>query len=269
MKSFSQTLLAIAALSFSLTGCSKNDDKPSDPQPDPVQKKWAKKIIAGPNDYFSYSYTDQKHVKNYELKWTFSPDGPVIHTYFVNYVHEGGKVKEATSSGGMKRVYTYQNNRVVKSSYYYPNGEKYAEHDFTYNNNNQLIEVVETIIQPVDVTHIKTQLFYAENGNLSKRLNSHKLKNANQFELTSTFFMDEYDNKIHPIPGDILGDYLPGLSLFKNNPKKIRDVLSNGSVRQITHMDYEYDNQGYPVKQIQHLEINGDHKPAITYTYEY
>lgn len=269
MKNYKQLLLILTAVWLTMSNCRKNGEDIQGPTPLPISMKWVKKIIAGPNDYFAYSYTDQKQVNSYTSKWTFSPDGPIIHTYQVSYEFEEGKVKEAITTGNGKQLFYYQNNQLESAAFFYPNGKKYAEHSYIFNSHKQLTEIVESIVEPIEVSQVRTQLFYDSKGNLVKKINQHKKKGAALFETTSTLLVEEYDNKYHPIPGDIWGQYLPGLIVSRNNPTRIKDLLPDGSVRQIVHMSYEYDSNGYPVVQHQHLEINGEHKPSIRYTYEY
>lgn len=269
MKKICQFLLALIAGGIVFSSCRKNDDEPSFPTPLPENMKWVKKMVAGPNDYFAYTYTSQKQVDSYTSKWTYSPEGPVIQTYKVTYQYEDGKVKEAITQGGGKQVFIYKNNKPDRAEFYFPNGQKYAEHQYTFNNLNQLIEIVETIVNPIEVSQVRTQLLYNSKGNLIKKINQQKLTGATQFQITSTLLIEEYDTKYHPIPGDLWGQYLPGLILHRNNPKRIRELLPNGNVNQIIHLDYEYDANGYPTTQRQHIEINGQHKPAIRYVYEY
>lgn len=269
MKNYKQLLLILTAVWLTMSNCRKNGEDIQDPTPLPISMKWVKKIIAGPNDYFGYSYTDQKQVNSYTSKWTFSPDGPIIHTYQVSYQFEEGKVKEAITTGNGKQLFYYQNNQLESAAFFYPNGKKYAEHSYIFNSHKQLTEIVESIVEPIEVSQVRTQLFYDSKGNLVKKINQHKKKGAAVFETTSTLLVEEYDNKYHPIPGDIWGQYLPGLIVSRNNPTRIKDLLPDGSVRQIVHMSYEYDSNGYPVVQHQHLEINGEHKPSIRYAYEY
>lgn len=99
MKKICQFLMVLIAGGIVFSSCRKNDDEPSFPTPLPGNMKWVKKMVAGPNDYFAYTYTSQKQVDSYTSKWTYSPDGPVIQTYKVTYQYEDGKVKEAISQG--------------------------------------------------------------------------------------------------------------------------------------------------------------------------
>jgi hypothetical protein len=269
MKSYKQLMFVLTAISITVGSCRKNKDENAGPSPNPITMKWVKKIIAGPNDYYTYTYTDQKQVNSYTSKWTFSPEPPTVRTYQVTYQFENGKVKEAVTTGSGKQLFFYKNNQLDRASFYFPNGKKYAEHQYFFNSHKQLTEIIETIVEPIEVSQVRSQLFYDSKGNLVKRINQQKMKGAAQFQITSTLLFEAYDSKFHPIPGDIWGQFLPGLILSRNNPKRIRDLLPDGSVRQIVHMNYEYDANGYPTVQVQHLEINGEHKPSIRYEYEY
>jgi hypothetical protein len=269
MKNYKQLLLVLATVWLTMSNCRKNEENVPGPTPLPISMKWVKRIVAGPTDYFAYTYTDQKQVNSYTSKWTFSPEGPVIQTYQVNYQFEDGKVKEAITTGNNKQLFYYKNNQLDRAAFFYPNGKKYAEHSYIFNNHKQLTEIVETIVEAIEVSQVRTQLFYDSKGNLVKKINQQKKKGTAVFETTSTLLVEEYDDKYHPIPGDIWGQYLPGLIVSRNNPKRIRDLLPDGSARLIIHMSYEYDSNGYPLVQHQHLEINGEHKPSIRYAYEY
>ncbi|GAB2682560.1 hypothetical protein GCM10027036_40810 [Flavihumibacter cheonanensis] len=269
MKKMSQFLMVLIAGCVVFSSCRKNDDGPSSPTPLPENMKWVKKVVAGPNDYYSYTYSDQKKLGSYTSKWVFSPEGPIIRTYEVSYQYQDGKVKEAVTQSGGKQLFFYKNNQLDRSEFYFPNGEKYADHQYMYNNIQQLTEIIETIVEPIEVSQVRTQLFYDSKGNLTKRVNQQKMKGANQFQLTSTLLVEQYDTKYHTIPAEIWGQFLPGLILHRNNPIRFKELLPNGTVHQIIHMSYEYDANGFPTARIQHIEMNGQHKPSIRYDYEY
>lgn len=268
MKKITRSLLLLLAVTITMNSCRKNDDDQT-PNPEPVISKRVKKLIAGPNDHFSYTYNEQKQVTTYQSTWIFSPDGPVVKTYTVNYQYENGKVKESETAGGGKQLFTYEGNRPAIAEFYHPNGTKYATHQYSFNDKNQLTELVETITNADEISHVRSQYHYNQKGNLVKIVNQHKRKESNQYELTSTMLFEEHDSKWHPIPGEAWGQFLPGLVLHKNNPTRIKDLLPDGSVRQIVHMSYEYGADGYPTVRKQHLEINGQHKPEIRFEYEY
>jgi hypothetical protein len=96
-----------------------------------------------------------------------------------------------------------------------------------------------------------------------------KKTGAASYELIFSKIYEQYDNKMHPVPGRTMEHSLPGLVLHKNNPLRVRTVLADGSTGEILHISYQYNGEGYPVSREQHIEINGTQFPPIQFNYQY
>lgn len=261
-------LMMLTALGI-LISCRKTDNSGGGtPQPGPIVYKKVKKIVAGPNDFVSYEYTPEKEVKRYQSSWTYSPDGSIA-TYSANYTYENGRIREVENGGGGKQVIAYQNNQISHADFFNQRGVKYSTHHYSFNALGQLTEVVETITDPLQVSHVRIRFEYNQQGNLSKRMNDQKLVGEEVYKISSISFFDTYDSKWNPIPAEVWGQHLPSLVMQKNNPLKVREVLPDGSIRQIMHMTYQYAEDGYPKSKDQHLEVNGEHRPSYRLQYEY
>lgn len=269
MKKYSTATFLLLTISLIIGSCRKNGDDAINPLPEPVVYKRVKKLASGPNDHMIYTYNQQNQVSSYKSTWIYSPDGPVIKTYTLNYEFVNGKIKEGINNGGTKVVFSYEGNRISTAGFYYPNGNRFATHTYTYNNKNQLTEITETIMQPEQISEVRALYQYDPNGNLIKIVNQHKRTGTNQFELISSTIFEAYDTHWNPIPDHVWGQFLPGLILHKNNPKRIKELLPDGSVKQVLHITYTYRPDGFPREKVQYLEINGQDKPAIRYTYDY
>lgn len=270
MKRMTMKLVVLGVLAMNFAGCDKNEDAPPRENPpvnQPPVAKLVKKISAAENDYFAYSYNADKTVNTYVSSWVSSVEG-TVRKYEINYTYEAGKLQEASTTGG-KQYFTYENGKLASAGFRYPNGVLFATHEYSYDSYNRLVQVIEYIENPDEIMNNRILLEYNAQGNLSRKIKQFRRKGQPNYELMSTEVFEEYDTKWYPIPGDVWGQFLPGLVMHRNNPKRIRDLLPDGSTRQVVHMSYEYGADGYPVSQEQHIEINGQHKPAILYTYEY
>lgn len=246
--------------------CTKSHRKPEIPPPSERQKL-VKKISASAADYFAYTYTDDKHVRSQTSSFVHTPNND-IRIITVNYTYENGKLKEGQLMGALQE-FIHGTHFLERSVHYYSNGSLMAQNRYTYDQYKRLIQVDEIPHNPIDVEVTRLALTYYADGNLEKMVNSFKRVNNQNFEVSSTQIFDNYDKKIHPVPDNIWGIYLPDLKLHKNNPGRLRLILPNGNVERTTNMTYEYDQDQHPTKQTQVTTVNGVVQPAITFAYEY
>ena len=94
-------------------------------------------------------------------------------------------------------------------------------------------------------------------------------KGSQEFLVNFTQFYEAYDKKSQPVASMLLGHYIPGVILHKNNPLRMKTLLPDGSTERTLVMEYFYDNEGYPTSRNQHIELNGQSLPVVRYTYIY
>lgn len=264
MKRRSFFIAATTLFAVSLVSCDRDDD----PQLPPAQpERMVKKLSASENDFQAFSYNTGKNLTGYTSQWQTSPQGGTTRVDF-QYEYEGAKLRKMTSQAG-RAEYSYTGNRLTKSENFLNNGRKISSHHFTYDSNGRVTDLIETIDQPEDILEVKIHISYRADGNVARMDYFHKKVGETVFESSLSKVFEEYDGQPNPVPSALLEHFLPGLVLFKNNPKVIRNLDANATTSDILRITYQYDDYGYPTLRDQQIEIGGVLKPVIRYNYEY
>lgn len=244
------------------TSCNHGDA----PTPRPVPGRMVKKLVASENDFQSYTFNDDNQLSGYTIQWQSSADQNSRTDYHFEY--EGRKVIRLTNQGG-RTEYHYNGNTIVSADNFASNGRKLSVHEFSYDAQGRVKELVEKIEIPEDVAEMKIVLEYYPDGNLKNLTNMSRPTGSQEFLTHFTQFFEAYDKKKQPVASMIMGHYIPGLALHKNNPLRMKTLLPDGSTERTLIMEYLYDNEGYPTSRNQHIVSNGQSFPALRYTYIY
>lgn len=222
-----QVLLA-AAIVFTIAGCNKKEnDMPLQQQSantaDDVRTVLLKDIVAQslPSPYFHFVYDSLQYVKEISFASGFG-------IYNVEYSNK--RVSKMTNiKTGNIFLYSYVNNRVSEiNEYSGKTGTKRLKYQFTYNNNNQLTEVLWLYFlnnsngDPVK----RNVLAYHADGNLATidRYDA----STGQMTWKSKYEFSNYDDKTNVDDITLLKDFfdsylfLPGVKLQKNNAMKLQ-----------------------------------------------
>ncbi len=149
------------------------------------------------------------------------------------------------------------------------NGESLSIAQLTYNTQNQLSEIIESVTNPHQGNPLATKIKfnYYDNGNLKAKVFFVKFESNEPYEFIDSTVFEQYDNQKNIEPEYHSGFYLPNIKFQKNNPTKIVSYFENGVVDNVNTIVHTYNNQGFPItRRVTYL--NGGMQP-INYTFQY
>lgn len=265
MKRKNFPILAVVMIASMLTACDRNDD-PIIPI-EPAAGRMVKKLVVSPTDFMAFNYDNSKRLTGYSSQWQNSPDGGTSSVNF-QYTYQNSRLIKATSQHA-RIDYKYEGNKLAGADNFLINGRKLSTHAFQYDNQGRITDLIESIEQPDEVAATKIHLSYRADGNVGRIDYMQRLVGSEVFVNSFSKVFEDYDAQPNPVPSALLEHFLPGQTLFKNNPKLIRNLDANATTSDILRITYQYDDNGYPTLRDQQIEINGVLKPVIRYNYEY
>jgi len=240
----------VAIMLIAVVGCKKDTHYPPQHPPVPVDDARTvllKDVVAQslPNPYFRFTYDDQHYVTQINF-------ASGLNIYNVEY--ENKRVKKMTNiNNNNTLLYSYHNNRVSEiNEFSGTTGNKGLTYQFSYNNNNQLTQVLwwEFFTDSNGKLFKKSVLTYYPDGNL-EAIDSYNTGNG-PLSLAKRDEFSNYDNQTNVDDFYLLEDFfdsflfLPQVKLQKNNPKK---QLILGEINDF-QIDYTYEFQNnLPVKK--------------------
>lgn len=257
-------LLSFSVIGF-LVACKKNVDQPP-PDPNPLKK--VKQVASSPLDFTKYEYDLAGNVTKYISQWE-NGGGGVSRLNSV-YEYNGNKLVRFSNEAGYG-VFTYNGTVVGKSDNFAANGKKLSTIHYQYNSNGKITSLIEQIANPVEGGAIETKVSYQyhSDGNVSRIDFADRKSTADPFVVSFSKVFIEYDNKKNPVPDNVIGFFLPGVVLQKNNPVRINNVLANGTVEGYSRYEYTYNTSGYPVKRKQFIAIGNNEQAPFSFDYSY
>ncbi|MCU0444940.1 MAG: hypothetical protein MUE85_08465 [Microscillaceae bacterium] len=231
---------------FGLTACQKDSDKtpaPTDPQPNPITKL-LKKVDLGGGDYQSLVYNTHKQL--IEFKDINSSLGDFITEFeYVNTTES--RLQKAIVDGIAEYAYEYQNGKLLKIKQLF--GDQVVnEYRYQYDGNGRLVQILAEAGEGSAEGNTRQVLHYNAQGNLNEVLLSAWNVQTQQFELISTTYYQDFDDKKNVEGWKLTFPTLMHLQLQKNNPRKVVIKDAQGElIAEATHT-FEYDAQGYPTK---------------------
>jgi len=223
--------------------CKKECNTPPPPPPvslDDARSVLLKDVIAErlPSPYFHFTYDNKKYVTQINFASGFS---------IYNVEYEKKRVKKMTNINNNNSIlYSYSNDQVSEiNEFSGSTGNKNFSYRFSYNTNNQLIQVrwFDFSTNSNGDLYKTSELTYQMDGNLATIDHLHGVS-PGQLGLSKRDVFSDYDTKTNVDDFYLLEDFfdtflfLPQVKFQKNNPQKQR----------ITGVDTDYD---------------------IVYTYEY
>jgi hypothetical protein len=169
---------------------------------------------------------------------------------FQKYSYEGEFIKLIESYNSLNDLISttkhfYNNNKLIRTKQYNPNGSFYGERNYSYNSDNTIIlnEVINNNGNLIEDRNIK--LYINSQGNIYKQ---HYLSDGNIINFL-------YDNKNSPYK-NITG-YCNLIFEFNN----VIQISDNSST---TNYSYQYNGENYPISKF----ITNIPSETITYFYE-
>jgi hypothetical protein len=244
MKSLLPKLLLSATLIVFLFACKKSGNDSPGPIDTPV--KSVRQLTAASTDFVAFEYDSSGRVTKHTSQWDHGAGG--LNKITTVYEYDGNKLKRALSELGYG-LYTYKNNVMDKSEHFASNGRKLSTLNYTFEN-GKLITVLEQIANPKadDVIETKVDYQYYSNGNVSRIDFAYRKEIANPFIIGFSKLFVEYDNKINPEPDGVLGFFIPGVILQKNNPLRVNNILTGGTPEGYTRYEYSYNSTYMPIQ---------------------
>lgn len=257
MRLFKSIILGLAAIPFSC----------SDEQPSPVSDGLDLVPISYTEAGFTkiLAYNNQGKLTQIHYTTTFS-DGNTLESFHDFTYHSDGRVAESKTDTGWKFVYTYNENKIVKTEEYIQ-GVQSDVHTFRYDPQGKIVERItyQDIPEEGGVIPVSKETYeYDQNDNLIIQRLYYYTSYAEEAKLLSEFEYSDYDNKINSEEFfDIIG-INPLVRLRKNNPGLM--VLKNdkGNVSITEKYRYTYHEKGYPIRKL----VDITHYDGTTGSYE-
>lgn len=253
-------------LLITITGASCTKD--TAPTPNPLPAKRVVNINSSPGDYQAFEYNSSGHVTKYIAQWANGTGTINKITHTMEY--SGSQLFKATNDVGFT-MYDYQNNLPVKADNFLFSGKKISTLLFYYTPEKRLDYVIEQIAFPVagGAEETKVSYEYYANGNVSRIDFAYRLHVTGPFEISFSKVFVEYDNQKKPEADEVLGSYIGGIIIQKNNPLKINNLDKNGNVQGYSRYEYTYDAEGYPMQRKHFIAVGTIEQAPTIFQYTY
>ncbi|WP_224998474.1 hypothetical protein [Cesiribacter sp. SM1] len=178
-------------------------------------------------------------------------------------IYEGNQAVRMEFATGHYLVYEWEGGKVTAARTYAQDGLEINWFRFEYSG-DKLVKKIKSSWYPNYIRGWLTvsEYNYDEKGNLSQATIRHA--QSDKFEdlgQPSIITWGDYDDKINPRPAAESDLYLPGVTMFVNNPG-----FRNAGSKEL--FSYTYHESGLPYQRFDKVE-GYEHVPAITNTYEY
>lgn len=246
-----KTIIAIIIASLFSISCSNDDN--STPEPSKPTYLLTKTNSGSSNTNYTYDDDDKLIVLE-----QINPASSNYKTAF--FYNSNGRLEETfdSSSGGpfpsyrktkTTNVYDAQNRLIERkffeNSYDFPSAFNYTKSELFEYNTNSIIQ--KTVLNGNSLPSYRGVFDFNTAGNLVKYTSYSQIDANNPNGLIDTWIVYDYDDKIS------LEITLPAERAFpffnKNNIVKMTQTNTSGEVT-ITNINYEYNPDGYPIKQI-------------------
>lgn len=268
MIKISRSILPMTAIVLlTLSACNKRN------QPDvispPQDTMMVRQLTAGGQDFISYTYTSDRFVETYVSQWQNNSGGDLSRIE-TQYHYSDGRLTGWTNAAGYAN-FNVSAGKAISADIFRQDDKLLARHFFHYDDSGRLAEALEVISDNLvdQVTQTRVRYTYGVDGNLNKVEYAQQYKGSADFQISYVETYEVYDGKINPEPTAVMGHFLPGIRLYKNNPRQIRITRPGSADVEVWRIQYTYTSQGYPANRIKQLELNGVLKPAIQFSYSY
>ncbi|GEO12178.1 hypothetical protein [Segetibacter aerophilus] len=265
MKTQTLKLFLSLTLALSLFACKKDETTPTPIDQSPT--KMVKQVTASPDDFISYEYDAAGHVIKYVSKWQNGAGGTSSSNNVFEY--NGDKLSRFSNQSGFA-LFTYNGNTIARSDNFAANGKKISTSLYQFEG-NKLTSIIEQNANPEPDAIIETKVSYQyySNGNVSRIDQAYRKQTSDPFTVTSSQVFVEYDDKKNPQPDGVLGFFLPGVILQKNNPIKVNNLSANGTIDGYSRYEYTYNSNGYPAKRKHFIAAGNTESTPVVFDYIY
>ncbi len=257
-------LFFVAVISLLLFSCKKQD------QPAPVpgtEQKLLKKISTSSQEFELFTYNANKQLIKLTSQYI---DDHLNNTIAVDesvFTYQGNQLTKIQHESGSIEFY-YTNGRIDSTKNYTENNKLISTEYPQYNAQGQLISVTANfsgLFPLMPVAMMKT-FKYNGDGNLTETSFSLKITRNSDYVFQEKTVYSDFDNKPNPESFKYVDFYFPGLTLMKNNPRKIKVYDSNNDLEQDMSNAFEYDAKGNITKKT--ITTVGSPNPEVQF-YEY
>ncbi|MCW3109175.1 MAG: hypothetical protein JWQ09_3681 [Segetibacter sp.] len=262
---FLKLLLSVIIACF-LFGCKKTENPSSTTDPSPL--KIVKQVTASSTDFVSYEYDASGNVTKSISQWQNGASG--INRLNNIFEYNGNKLVKFSNEAGYA-LFTYTGNVIASSDNFAANGRKLSTILYQYDGSGKITNLIEQNTNPAPdaISETKVNYQYYSNGNVSRIDFSYRKQIIDPFIVNFSKVFVEYDDKKNPEPDGVLGFFLPGVVLQKNNPVKINNVPANGTVEGYSRYEYTYNAKGYPVNRKHFIATSNNEQPPVSFAYSY
>ena len=219
-------------------------------------------------DFKEYDYNEKNQLTRYYFQYMYVQNDPKRIKYFdYRFTYdEAGKLTRSTYNDKIKTVYEYQGNVLKYAKEYNLNNELLAEHEFTFNNPSQLVELISRTSYGNISRVLKYIYEYSAEGNLV--LIKQFYFDKGEFLLTLTYHWDLFDNKAYLENATSFNPYVPGIQYWKNNfGRKIVKDKNGNRVGAMENYSYSFNSIGNPLSKT--TEVIFDSSTTSTCYYKY
>lgn len=246
-KNFAGVVLAL----FSLMAVSCKKDCQKDPVPAPQAKKLYK-IMNDPREFRLFEYNANGDVSQLISQFVNNQSTGSVTVQTNQFVYENNLLKRVNNEGGYL-LYHYTGTRLDSIQAFAINDRRYASLFPQFNAQNQLVSLIERPAKQDPGLPVESKMTYeyAASGNITWYGYSIKETIGGDYRLIYRTVFSDYDNSANQENFSFSGIYLRGVVFMKNNPRKIEETSSTGTVYETTWNEYTYDADNYVIKRKQ------------------
>ena len=234
-------------------GCSTDDSSNTNEQEQELPKV-TRILLDVPEDDSGYASETQLFYSNQgrlDSTLTICPSCTFFHVGPTNYMYENNRLDNVIVWGQSRFELIYEGDNIAQKNGYNDDGELVQVFAYTYDSNDNITKVVEDQIN----TNFSTETFYEfdDQGNIIRSYSE-----GSPYYRTYAYFDT-------PSPYSLfLGEnYLKTFSYFPKNNLAKETLWLNDEIDSETTYEYEYNEQGYPTKEI------ATYSPGFTRTDEF
>ena len=241
------------------------------PQPAPTPQepvvKLLKKIYTDPLEYQSFEYNTNRELTGYTVQFINNLTDRTVSKLTKEIVYENNLLTKQISPAGIQQYY-YSGVKLDSIRTTAVNGKWISTLFPTFNNQNQLVSVLELIRQsgPDAPDALKYEYSYDARGNLALQKTYSRFVTSTQFVLVEQTIFSDYDQSVNTESRAYGNIFIKGVTMMKNNPGKQITFDANNQVNNEIHFSYTYNSDGYIATRTKKL-IGAS--PDLIYTYEY
>lgn len=257
-------LFFVALLSVLLFSCKKQD------QPAPIpgnDQKLLKKISTSEREFDLFTYDANKQLVKLTSQYIDDHINNTLATDESVFTYQGNLLTKIQYESG-SIVFYYTNNRVDSTKHYTENNKLISTDYPQYNALGQLVSVTTNFsgLFPLMPVAMMKNFVYNADGNLIENSYSLKVTRNSDYVFQEKTLFSDFDNKPNPESFNYLDFYFPGVTLLKNNPRKVKVYNHNNVLESDMTVSYEYDAAGYITKKT--ITTVGSPNPEISF-FEY